>query len=271
MAIRQDVPLSGLLIVILPIMGLVIGLVMSRAIPLFRAMQIKLDRINQVMRETLSGVRVIRAFVRTRHEEERFDVANIDLFNTAIAVNRLFAMTIPVMTGDPEPVARGGHVVRRDAGRQRTADADRQPDRVPPVPHADPVRGPDGRDHVRLRAPRGGLGRPDPGGARAWSPSVRDPEQPRHCRRRPARAGTVEFRDVEFRYPGAEAAGPARDHVRGPAGPDDRDRRQHRQRQDDPDQPHPAVLRRDRAARSWSTASTSATGPARTSVARSWA
>ncbi len=66
MAIRQDVPLSGLLIVILPIMGLVIGLVMSRAIPLFRAMQVKLDRINQVMRETLSGVRVIRAFVRDR-------------------------------------------------------------------------------------------------------------------------------------------------------------------------------------------------------------
>ena len=99
MAIRQDVPLSGLLIVILPIMGLVIGIVMSRAIPLFRAMQVKLDRINQVMRETLSGVRVIRAFVRTDHEEARFDVANKDLFSTAIRVNRLFALMIPVMTG----------------------------------------------------------------------------------------------------------------------------------------------------------------------------
>jgi ATP-binding cassette, subfamily B, multidrug efflux pump len=99
MAIRQDVPLSGLLIVILPIMGLVIGIVMSRAIPLFRAMQIKLDRINQVMRETLSGVRVIRAFVRTDVEEARFDVANKDLFSTSIRVNRLFALMIPVMTG----------------------------------------------------------------------------------------------------------------------------------------------------------------------------
>ena len=46
---------------------------MSRAIPLFRAMQVKIDRINQVMRETLAGVRVIRAFVRTQHEEARFD------------------------------------------------------------------------------------------------------------------------------------------------------------------------------------------------------
>ena len=99
MAIRQDVPLSGLLIVILPIMGLVIGLVMARAIPLFRAMQVKLDRINQVLRETLSGVRVIRAFVRTGHEEHRFDEANTDLFNTSISVNRLFALMIPVMTG----------------------------------------------------------------------------------------------------------------------------------------------------------------------------
>ena len=98
MAVRQDVPLSSLLIVIVPIMGLVIGIVMSRAIPLFRAMQVKLDRINQVMRETLSGVRVIRAFVATRHEEERFDVANKDLFSTSIRVNRLFALMIPVMT-----------------------------------------------------------------------------------------------------------------------------------------------------------------------------
>ena len=114
-------------------MGLVIGIVMSRAIPLFRAMQVKLDRINQVMRETLSGVRVIRAFVRTRHEEERFDVANKDLFSTAIRVNRLFALMIPVMTGDRQPVDRRGDVVRRRPGQQRR-DADRQPDRVPAVP-----------------------------------------------------------------------------------------------------------------------------------------
>ncbi|MCJ7710039.1 MAG: ABC transporter ATP-binding protein, partial [Chloroflexi bacterium] len=79
MALRQDVPLTGILLVILPILLLVIGLVMSRAIPLFQAMQKKIDRINLVMRETLSGVRVIRAFVRTRHEEERFEVANRDL------------------------------------------------------------------------------------------------------------------------------------------------------------------------------------------------
>ena len=97
MAIRQDVPLSGLLVVILPIMFVFIGLVMRQAIPLFRAMQVKIDRINQVMREALAGVRVIRAFVRVEHEEKRFDVANLDLFQTTLSVNRLFAVTIPTM------------------------------------------------------------------------------------------------------------------------------------------------------------------------------
>ena len=65
---------------------------------MFQAMQVKVDRINRVMRETLSGIRVIRAFVRTRHEESRFDEASLDLFDTTVRVNRLFAVTIPTMT-----------------------------------------------------------------------------------------------------------------------------------------------------------------------------
>ena len=97
MALRQDVPLSGLLLVILPIMFGFIYLITSRAVPLFRAMQVKIDRINQVMREALAGVRVIRAFVRVDHEEKRFDEASTDLFQTGLRVNRLFAVTFPVM------------------------------------------------------------------------------------------------------------------------------------------------------------------------------
>jgi ATP-binding cassette subfamily B protein len=97
MALRQDVPLSALLLVILPIMFGFIFFITSRAVPLFRAMQVKVDRINQVMREALAGVRVIRAFVRVDHEEKRFDEANVDLFQTGLKVNRLFALTFPVM------------------------------------------------------------------------------------------------------------------------------------------------------------------------------
>jgi ATP-binding cassette, subfamily B, multidrug efflux pump len=83
--------------VILPIMFGFIFFITSRAIPLFRAMQTKVDRINQVMREALAGVRVIRAFVRVDHEEKRFDEASTDLFQTGLRVNRLFALTFPVM------------------------------------------------------------------------------------------------------------------------------------------------------------------------------
>ncbi|MDQ3128400.1 MAG: ABC transporter ATP-binding protein/permease, partial [Chloroflexota bacterium] len=97
MALRTDVPLSGLLVVVIPLLALVIGIVMSRAIPLFRATQVKIDRINQVMRETLSGVRVIRAFVRTRHEEQRFTDASRDLYDTQLRAGRLFALTQPVI------------------------------------------------------------------------------------------------------------------------------------------------------------------------------
>jgi ATP-binding cassette subfamily B protein len=97
MALRTDVPLSGLLLVILPVMAVVIGVTMVRLIPLFRTTQTKIDRINQVMRETLSGVRVIRAFVRTRHEEVRFESASRDLYDVQLKAGRIFAITQPLI------------------------------------------------------------------------------------------------------------------------------------------------------------------------------
>jgi len=97
MALRQDVPLSGILVVVLPMMALIVGILMSKALPLFQAMQKKVDRVNQVTREALSGIRVIRAFVRTEHEEDRFDIANKDLTGTSLRVNRLFAIMLPLL------------------------------------------------------------------------------------------------------------------------------------------------------------------------------
>lgn len=97
MAMCQDVPLSAVLLVIIPVLAGVIGVLVARAVPLFRSMQVKLDRINQVMRETLSGVRVIRAFVRTAHEQKRFEQANADLTDTALKVTRLFALMMPAL------------------------------------------------------------------------------------------------------------------------------------------------------------------------------
>lgn len=97
MAMRQDLPLSTMLVVIIPVMGVVLGLIVSRALPLFRAIQVKIDRINQVTREILTGMRVIRAFARSDYEEARFDEANQDLTETGLRVTRLFALMFPAL------------------------------------------------------------------------------------------------------------------------------------------------------------------------------
>jgi ATP-binding cassette subfamily B multidrug efflux pump len=95
MALRQDVHLSWVLVVIVPVIGAVLGLIIAKAVPLFRSMQKMIDRINQVMRETLSGVRVIRAFSRDDYEERRFEEANQDLTRVGLSAMRLFAVVFP--------------------------------------------------------------------------------------------------------------------------------------------------------------------------------
>ncbi|MBN1630237.1 MAG: ABC transporter ATP-binding protein, partial [Thermoleophilia bacterium] len=97
MALRQDIPLSVTLVVILPVMLAALGVILWRALPLFRSMQKKIDRLNQVMRESLSGVRVIRAFARTDYEARRFEEANQDLTQVGLRVMRLFAIMFPTL------------------------------------------------------------------------------------------------------------------------------------------------------------------------------
>ena len=97
MALRADVQLSGLLLVILPIMGGIVAFMLLKGVPLFRAMQVKIDRINQVLREQIMGVRVIRAFNRTDYERARFETANADLTTTALRVNRIFVVAFPAL------------------------------------------------------------------------------------------------------------------------------------------------------------------------------
>jgi ATP-binding cassette subfamily B multidrug efflux pump len=201
MAVRQDVPLSGLLVVILPLMLVVIGLVMSRAIPLFRAMQVKLDRINQVTRETLSGIRVIRAFVRTRHEEERFDRANKDLFQTAISVNRLFALTIPTMTGiinlSTVAVLWFG-ATRVDSGAMPIGNLTAFLQYLAQILFAVLMA-----VMMFVFVPRAAVSAGRIQEVLQTQPKIHDPERPVPLPT-DARRGHVEFRDVEFRYPGAQ-------------------------------------------------------------------
>ncbi|HEY2669771.1 MAG TPA: ABC transporter ATP-binding protein [Rugosimonospora sp.] len=99
LALNQDVPLSSLLLVIVPLLAVIMGLIISRMRPLFRLMQVRIDAINRVLREQITGVRVIRAFVRDAHERDRFASANDDLFVVSRGVGRLMALMFPaVMT-----------------------------------------------------------------------------------------------------------------------------------------------------------------------------
>lgn len=98
MALRSNLTLSGLLLVVLPIMSLLIVLLLRRIVPAFRVMQVKIDRINLVLREQIAGVRVIRAFVKTRQEESRFADASLDLMRTQLRVTRTFAVMFPSLS-----------------------------------------------------------------------------------------------------------------------------------------------------------------------------
>jgi len=97
LALNQDVGLSWILVVVIPVLVASILILMSKAIPLFRIMQTKLDKLNLILDEGLTGVRVVRAFDRQKYEEQRFDEANLELTNVAIRVNRLVAFLMPIM------------------------------------------------------------------------------------------------------------------------------------------------------------------------------
>ncbi len=97
MALREDIGLAWLVAVAVPLLGLVVGLVISRMVPWFGRMQTSLDGVNRVMREQITGIRVVRAFVREEHEEARFAEANGQLTNAGLQVGRLMALVFPIV------------------------------------------------------------------------------------------------------------------------------------------------------------------------------
>ncbi|BCJ30704.1 ABC transporter ATP-binding protein [Actinocatenispora sera] len=97
MALNQDVPLSALLLVIVPVLVVVVTLVIRQMRPLFRTVQKRIDTVNRVMREQITGIRVIRAFVRDGYEQRRFAEANGQLMDVSLAVGRLMAIMFPAV------------------------------------------------------------------------------------------------------------------------------------------------------------------------------
>ena len=98
LALRQDVTLSTLIVIVVPTLAISIGVVVVKMRPLFRLMQQRIDNINRIMREQIMGIRVIRAFVKEDYERERFAVANHDNMDAAIRVGRLIALIFPIVT-----------------------------------------------------------------------------------------------------------------------------------------------------------------------------
>ncbi|MFF1463811.1 ABC transporter ATP-binding protein [Streptomyces sp. NPDC058330] len=99
MALGQDVKLSAVLLAVVPVLGIAVSLIVKRMRPLFRTMQTRLDTVNRVLREQITGNRVIRAFVRDDYEEKRFGGANTELTDVALSTGRLMALMFPtVMT-----------------------------------------------------------------------------------------------------------------------------------------------------------------------------
>src|SRR5918911_540100 len=200
MALRENVELSGLLLVIVPIMLGVIALILVRAVPLFRSVQRKIDVINRVLRENLTGIRVVRAFVRTGNEEERFAVANADLMATQLAVTRLFAINFPVMMliinlASVAIVWFGAHLI--DAGTLEIGSMTAFLSYVTQILFAVLMA-----VMSVILVPRAAASAERIDAVLDTQPAIVDPVSP--ASPSPEALGRVEFRDVEFRYPGAQ-------------------------------------------------------------------
>lgn len=198
MAVRQDAELSLTLLFIVPIMVALVAGIASRAVPLFRLVQIKIDKVNQVLREYLTGIRVIRAFIRTQHEEERFAAANADLTGTTLRVGRIFALLMPALQlvmslSQVAIVWFGGHRVASDAMPVGNLFAfiSYLMQILMSVMMA---------TMVMMMLPRAAASADRINDVLDTVPAIHDPDS---ARTPTDEAGVVEFRDVTFGYPGA--------------------------------------------------------------------
>ena len=164
-ALQEDVQLTWILAVAIPVLILSIGNVIARMVPTFRVMQERIDDINRVLREQITGIRVVRAFVREPYEQARFDESNEKLTKVALRGGRLMGLMFPtvmviVNLSSVAVVWFGADLVNARRAAARLAH------RLPAVPHADPDGGHARHVHGGARAPRVGQRRAGEGSAR---------------------------------------------------------------------------------------------------------
>lgn len=213
LAVHTDPRLSLLIIVVLPLMAAVIYLVMSRGLGLFAAIQVKVDRLNRVLRENLTGARVVRSFGRTDYELSRFDGANRDLTDTSVAVFQLMATLMPlvqlIMNLATVAIVWFG-AVQINALSLQVGQLMAFIQYVTQIMFSVMMV-----SMMLFMLPRAEASAKRINEVLALRPEIGDPESPR--RSAAGRRGEVVFENVGFRYPGAEA--PALSGISFRAGP----------------------------------------------------
>ncbi len=201
MALREDLGLGWILAVVVPALFVSVGFVISRMVPSFRAMQARIDEVNRVLREQIAGIRVVRAFVRERHETERFAVANEELTDVAVRAGRWMATMFPlamlvVNVSSVGVVWFGGQ--RVDSGQMEvgalTAFLSYLMQILMSVMMA---------TFMLMQVPRSAVCAERISEVLTTDTSVRRSREPRPLD--PARRGHVDLESVTFAYPGAEA------------------------------------------------------------------
>jgi len=197
MAVQKDAKLTWVLVVVIPIIAVIVIVTASRTMPLFTTIQAKIDRINLVLREYLSGVRVIRAFNRVEHERKRFDVANVDLTEISIRANRIMALMMPlmmlIMNFTTISIVWFG-AKRIDLGEMKVGALMAFIQYALQILFSLLMV-----SFLFIMLPRASASAKRISEVFALAPSIRDPSSAK----RPAEHGHVEFRKVSFAYPGA--------------------------------------------------------------------
>ncbi|MGF6353338.1 ATP-binding cassette subfamily B multidrug efflux pump [Paenibacillus sp. 4624] len=201
MAVSQDAKLSTIFLVVLPVLAGAIALIGSKGFPLFKQIQKKLDRLNLVLREQLTGIRVVRSFNRGEHERVRFNGANTELRDVSIKVNVLMATVMPVMmlVMNFSMIAIlyfGG--LRIDGGHMNIGSL------IAFVQYAMQIMfSLIMVSMIFVMIPRASASAERINEVLDMQPDLSDPAQPRTMK---SMQGTIEFDHVTFRYPGAENA-----------------------------------------------------------------
>ncbi|NKY29579.1 ABC transporter ATP-binding protein [Nocardia gamkensis] len=199
MALREDLGLSWLLLIAVPALAAAMGVIISKMVPGFRDMQARIDEVNRILREQITGIRVVRAFVRERQETWRFGLANTELTDTALRVGRLMALMFPtvMLISNVTAVAViwfGGHAI--DAGHMQIGSLTAMLSYIMQILMAVMMA-----SFLAMMAPRAAVSADRIGEVLDTESSVHPPRLPQPFTDDPA---VVDFQFAEFAFPGAD-------------------------------------------------------------------